>query len=710
MVIESAIDFAVIATDGQGLVTVWNVGAQRLLGHSEQEMLGHNLEAIFTPEDRQDARLAAEMRLALRDGRAGDDRWHVRRDGSLFWGSGLMMPLVVPGAGFVKIIRDRTQERLARERLRDSEKRFRVLVEGMPQLVWRSCSRGDWTWASPQWLDYTGQTQEQSHGRGWLEAVHPDDHAATLQAWEDATANGLLDVEFRVRHTVNRGWIWHRTRSLPVHNGAGGIVEWLGTTTDVQALKELQQHQQTMLGQMQLHAQELEIEIGQRRSVEAELLHQAFHDDLTGLRNRAYFIQRLRIALRAEKDGGGPCCAVLFLDLDRFKLVNDSLGHQNGDLLLVEVSRRLQGCAGPHTTLARLGGDEFALLVENVADMEGVVALAKAVGAAMRQPFWIVEQEIYASFSIGVVEALARHTAPEELLRDADIAMYQAKRHDTGGHAVFTESMHKGVVDALQLQTDLRNAVQRGEFVLHYQPICDAATRAITGVEALIRWQHPQRGLVSPDDFIPVAEETGLIREIGRWVLREACRQMMRWRERFPLASLRLSVNTSGEELRDPHFVATTRDTLAATGIDPRCVQLEVTESVFLRQPEQAGESLGALRAMGLRIALDDFGTGYSSLGYLDRYPMDTIKIDRSFVTRMSGRQGSLAIVRTIVALGQAMALDIVAEGIETEQQLQALRDTGCGLVQGYLLGRPVPEAVMTLALGQQWEEASGLT
>ncbi|MGI4975521.1 MAG: sensor domain-containing protein [Janthinobacterium lividum] len=830
LVVESAIDLAVIVTDGQGVVVAWNVGARRLLGHSGPAMLGRSLEAILTPEDRRNGRLADEMHQALRDGRADGDCWHLRSDGSRFWGAGLMVPLEVPGAGFVRTVRDRTGERLAGEQLRESEARFhalatsvpqlvfrarrtghrtwsspqweagtglgdadsrglgwlqaihpddvelttrawdtassdgeyrvehrirhaaqglyrrhqtlavplgdagdataewvgtctdvedlrglrarhteveqqlRTLVEGMPQLVWRSCNRGRWTWASPQWLAYTGQTQARSRDHGWLDAVHPDDHAAAHEAWADAQSNGLLDVEFRVRHAAEDRWVWHRTRSLPVHDAAGGIVEWLGTTTDIQTLKELQQRQQALLGEARHHARALEAEIAQRRSAEAELLHQAFHDELTGLRNRAFFIQRLRAALQPGHDGARPRCAVLFLDLDGFKLVNDSMGHRNGDLLLIEVGRRLQACAGPDTTLARLGGDEFALLSENLAGMEDVVALAQAIRAAMRQPLWIGTQEIFASFSIGVAEALARHTVPEELLRDADIAMYQAKRHNAGGHVVFTGPMHDGVVDALRLQTDLRNAVLRGEFVLHYQPICDATTRAITGMEALVRWNHPRRGLVHPDGFIAVAEETGLIREIGRWVLREACGQMMRWRERFPLAGLRLSVNTSGEELRDPHFVAATRDIIAATGIDPRCVQLEVTESVFLHQPEQAGETLAVLRAMGLRIALDDFGTGYSSLGYLDRYAMDTIKVDRSFVARMSGQPRSVAIVRTIVALGQAMALDIVAEGIEHEHQLRVLRDLGCGSIQGFLLGRPVTGADMTLALERQGE------
>ena len=250
-----------IAIDRQGLITVWNVGAQRLFGHSEQEMLGHNLETIFTSDDRQAARFTTEMRLALRDGRAGDDRWHVRRDGSLFWGSGLMMPLAVPGTGFVKIVRDRTRERLAEERLRDSEKRFRTLVEGMPQLVWRSCNQGKWTWASPQWCDFTGQTQEESRDHGWLDAVHPDDRAATVQAWREALPTGLLDVEFRVRHAVDHDWVWHHTRSLPVRDAKGGVVEWLGTTTDIRMLKELQQRQQALLGQVRQHAEDLENEV-----------------------------------------------------------------------------------------------------------------------------------------------------------------------------------------------------------------------------------------------------------------------------------------------------------------------------------------------------------------------------------------------------------------------------------------------------------------
>ncbi len=701
LVVENATDFAVIATDAGGRVNVWNVGAERLLGHAEHEIVGHALDVIFTPEDRAAGRLGREMRRARDEGRAEDERWHLRRDGSRFWGAGLMMPLAAPGAGFVKIVRDRTRERLDGERLRDAERQSRTLIEGVPHLLWRSCNRGNWTWASPQWCGYTGQSQEDSHGLGWLRVVHPDDQAHAVRAWDEAQPNGALDVEFRVWHAAAAHWVWHHTRSLPVREADGGIAEWLGTTTDIQSLKELQGRQETLLAEARHHARALEAEIGQRRLVEAELLYKAFHDDLTRLHNRPHFIGRLEAALERRTRDAGLRCAVLFLDIDRFSLVNDSLGHGAGDTLLVEVGRRLRGCAGPGTTLARLGGDEFALLVEGAttADVTGV---AEAILGAIRQPLWLDSQEVFVSCSIGVVEAAAHHRTPESLLRDADIAMYQAKRHGAGRYAVFTESMHDGAVEALRLQTDLRNAVARGEFVLHYQPIRDAASSAIVALEALVRWRHPRRGLVAPDGFIAAAEESGLIREIGRWVLREACAQMVAWRRHFPGLAPTLSVNTSGAELRDPQFAQATRDVLADSGIDPRSVQIEVTESVFLHQPDLAGATLGSLRALGVRVALDDFGTGYSSLSYLDRYPMDAIKIDRSFVAQMPTRPRSVAIVHTIVALGRAMGLDIVAEGVEDEHQLRVLRDTGCAAVQGYLLGRPMPANDMTHLLARE--------
>ncbi|GJD97671.1 putative bifunctional diguanylate cyclase/phosphodiesterase [Methylobacterium iners] len=500
-------------------------------------------------------------------------------------------------------------------------------------------------------------------------------------------------IEVELLNTRKDGTeFWVELSIVPVANEKGWFTHWVSVQRDVSERKAAEE---TAMRARIAEAENLalEAEIQERRRIEAQLLYTAFHDDLTRLRNRAFFMDRLRVALARANSDPGFACAVLFMDLDRFKLVNDSLGHRAGDLLLMDVAERLRGCTRPQDTLARIGGDEFALLVEGVHEVAILAALAGRVIDAMRPPLWISQQEIFPSCSIGVVQASKHHRQPEELLRDADIAMYQAKRHDTGGYAVFAGSMHDSAVKALELQTDLRNALARDEFVLHYQPICDTVTARIRGVEALVRWQHPTRGLVPPGAFIGAAEETGLIRELGRWVLHEACRQMRAWRDRFPETDLRLSVNTSGEELKDPRFVDGVRDLLADTGLDPRVLQLEVTEAIFLQDPEYIAGILDGLRALGVRIALDDFGTGYSSLSYLDRYRLDTIKIDRSFVTRMLTQRRTWEIVTAIVKLGQALDLDIVAEGVEDETQRQAIRATGCGFVQGYLLGRPASAA-----------------
>ena len=587
-----------------------------------------------------------------------------------------------------------------------TEHQLVTLVEGVPHMIWRSCDRGLWTWSSPQWLTYTGQIQEESHGRGWLDAVHPGDHLRTLAAWDAAIGNGELDVEFRVRRARDGAWVWHRTTSLPVRDEAGRIIEWLGSTTSIQAYKDLQVRQAELLAAAERHAQEMEAEVRRREQMQARLQHMAYHDDLTGLCNRAWLMDRLR-RLR-EEGGAAPACSMLFLDLDRFKLVNDSLGHAAGDRLLAEVGQRLQGSVNGQGTPARLGGDEFAVLVEG-AGPDAAVSLAGRINEALRRPMRLGAQKVAATCSIGVAHAGPGHSKVEELVRDAGVAMYEAKAGGPGGHAVFTAAMRDKAADELALETDLRHALARGGFALHYQPICDAGTAAIVGMEALARWRHPKRGDVPPSLFIPVAERAGLIRDIGRWVLSEACAQMHAWNVRHPLLDLHVSVNASGEELRDPGYLADVRDVLAATRLDPRRLQIEVTEGVFLRQPETTGVILDGLRALGVRIALDDFGTGYSSLSYLSRYPVDTLKIDRSFVAAMLTERRTQAVVEAIIRLAQAMVLTVVAEGVEEEAQMKALRAAGANLVQGYLPGRPLPVAGAGAMLARQAEAIAGV-
>jgi diguanylate cyclase (GGDEF)-like protein len=482
---------------------------------------------------------------------------------------------------------------------------------------------------------------------------------------------------------------WVELSIVPVANEKGWFTHWVSVQRDVSDRKASEEAAvRARIAEAENIA--LAAEIQERKRVEAQLLYSAFHDDLTKLRNRAFLMDRLKVVIDRMRHDPGFQCAVLFMDLDRFKLVNDSLGHRAGDLLLMEVAQRLRTCIRPQDTLARVGGDEFALIVEGLDGMDTVVAFAQRIIQTMRRPLWIGKQEVFSSCSVGVVQATQHHQQPEELLRDADIAMYEAKRNDTGGYAVFAGSMHDGAVETLELRTDLQNAVARAEFFLEYQPVCDSFTGRIVSLEALIRWRHPVRGLIPPLAFIGMAEETGLIREIGRWVLREASTRMSIWRERFPGLDLTLNVNTSGEELKDRRFTSGVRDTLSTTGLDPKALQIEVTESIFLQNPEVIGAILSRIRALGVRIALDDFGMGYSSLSYLDRYQMDTIKIDRSFVASMLTRQRTMAIVETVVKLGHALDMDIVAEGVENEAQLHALQAKGCHLVQGYHLGRPL--------------------
>jgi len=573
------------------------------------------------------------------------------------------------------IVQDLSDMDAARAALEAEKERFRALVEGIPSLVWRASAEGLWTWTSPQWLAFTGQTLAQSLGLGWLDPIHPEDRAAAEAAWQVAHLQGTLDVEFRLRRAADGDYVWYRTRSSPVHDATGQLVEWFGTTTEIQKLKELQE----------------------------QLLDTALHDGLTGLHSRVFLIDRLDRVLRHQAERAGSAFAVLFLDLDRFKLINDSLGHQAGDHLLVEVGKRLQRCTRPEDTVARLGGDEFALLIENVSDPVAAVQVAERVITAMRQPVRLGQQDVFTMCSIGIAQVNGNYATAEEVLRDADIAMYDAKRRGSGRYAVFSESMRDGIVDAFELRTDLRNAIDRHQFSLQYQPIYDCSINKIVGVEALLRWEHPQRGRVPPAVFIPVCEESGLIREVGRWVLAEACGQLRSWCDTLPDLDLYLNVNTSGVELNDPTYLSIIQQALAAVDLDPSRLQVEVTESVFLHQPAVAGAMLGNIRALGVRVALDDFGTGYSSLSYLDRYQIDSIKIDRSFVSGMSLRPTTDAVVAAIVELGRATNLSVVAEGVETEDQLNALLKVGCTLVQGYLLARPMNAAdVLDLLTSQR--------
>jgi len=434
-----------------------------------------------------------------------------------------------------------------------------------------------------------------------------------------------------------------------------------------------------------------------REQLEAELAHQAMHDALTGLSNRRLCRERVASALELA-DAQGHHAAVLFLDLDDFKTVNDSLGHAAGDRLLVEVAERLLNATRGCDTVARLGGDEFAVLLKKVQSEGDPAVVAERIAAALRQPFVLDGKEMFVGTSIGIARSIPGDSA-EDLLRNADLAMYEAKSRGKGIYRLFEPSMHEIARERLEIEADLRTALDRGEFRLLYQPVVDLETREMVSVEALVRWEHPTRGLVSPVDFIPAAEATGLIVPLGRWVLGEACRQAVLW-EPEPVdaaaraidaaPALAINVNLSGRQLQDPALMDDVATALAESGLDPHRLVLEITETVLMQRTEETLEALHALKALGVRLAIDDFGTGYSSLSYLQRFPVDVLKIDRSFIKDIGHAENNAAIARTVIALGDLLSLRTVAEGIETPEQLARLKTLGCVHGQGYHFSRPV--------------------
>jgi diguanylate cyclase (GGDEF)-like protein/PAS domain S-box-containing protein len=447
-------------------------------------------------------------------------------------------------------------------------------------------------------------------------------------------------------------------------------------------------------------------DVTERKSLEEQLLYDAFHDALTGLPNRALFMDRLGQSLRHAQRRRERLFAVLFLDLDRFKLVNDSLGHGAGDRLLVEIARRLEKCIRPGDTAARLGGDEFTVLLEDVRDGADAAQVAERIQREIRRPLVLEGQEVFTSASIGIALSATGYERPEDLLRDADIAMYRAKAKGGSRHEAFDPAMHARAVALLKMETDLRRAIDRGEFSVHYQPIVSLRDGRIAGFEALVRWNHPHRGLVLPMEFIRMAEETGLVVDIDRWVLREACRQLHEWHRRYPHARpLSVSVNLSGRHFAQPDLAEHLRRTLRATGLQGDCLGLEITEGVLLDTTEASNATLEELRRDGTRLYLDDFGTGYSSLSYLHRFPIDALKIDRSFLTSLRpGGEGN-EIVRTILSLAQNLDIHVVAEGVETPEQLAALKALRCEYAQGFAFSPPLPgaEAEALLAEGRRF-------
>ena len=432
-------------------------------------------------------------------------------------------------------------------------------------------------------------------------------------------------------------------------------------------------------------------DISERVRAEEKLLHDAFHDKLTGLPNKALFMDRLQQAVRRTQRNNEFMFSVLLVDLDRFKILNDSLGHNAGDKLLIDISERVKICVRTGDTVARFGGDEFIILLDGIKSVSDATRVAERLHEEMSKPFLVGNHEVFTSASIGITLSASHYEEPEEFIRDADTAMFRAKALGRGRHQIFDSDMHSNALKQLQIENDLRRAVENNEFCLHYQPIISLESGRIVGLEALLRWNHPEGRLVPPAEFIPIAEETGLILPMGAWVLEESCRQMRQWQERIEgNSNLWMSVNISGKQFSQSNLCEHVSQALRKSSLDPKCLRLEMTEGEVMEHAETAVIRLSQLRELDIEIYIDDFGTGYSSLSYLHRFPIDALKVDKSFVSGSDAGPESLEIIRTIVMLARYLEIAIVVEGIETEQQLQRIRSMQCDYAQGFYFSRPL--------------------
>jgi diguanylate cyclase (GGDEF)-like protein/PAS domain S-box-containing protein len=557
---------------------------------------------------------------------------------------------------------------------RRSEARFRSLVQNASDVI--MVLRGDLTasYLSPSVERVLGHAPEQLDGVALPALLDAGDLQRALAAYDDAVrrAGSSVWLECRLRH---RDGSWRNVEA--VFNSLIDDPSVQGTVLTVRDITE-------------------------RKTLEEELKHQAFHDSLTGLANRALFRDRVEHALARHARLGEPI-AVLFLDLDDFKVVNDSLGHGAGDQLLGEVAERLLGCLRAGDTAARLGGDEFAVLVEGVPDPKEAVRLSERIIGSLDAPFALEGKEIFVRASIGYAISDEETTGGEELLRAADVAMYAAKAAGKGGYEAYQPALHAEALDRLERTADLQRALDEHQFELHYQPIVSLDSDQVVGVEALVRWQHPTRGLLVPDDFIPLAEETGLIVPLGQWVLEQACRQTRQWQLDHPgQPPIRVSVNLSARQFQQPDLVQRVAQVVSETGIEPKTLVLELTETLLLRDTDAMLAKIRALKSLGVQLAIDDFGTGYSSLSYLKRLPVDILKVDKSFIDPIAANPTDNAVLQAIVRLGHTLELQTVAEGVEAVQQSEHLRDLGCHYGQGYYYSKPTKAGDIDQLLGRQ--------
>ena len=587
--------------------------------------------------------------------------------------------------GFVAVSTDITERKQAEKQLQDNERRFRALIENSSDIIQIVDSNGAYQYVSPSQTRILGYTSEELIGQSVLQLIHPKD-----QWWMKQVIEGVKEFP-KTRRGLDEYKVRHKNGSWCVFEA---VVMNLLDDESVQGIV------------INCH------DITEKKLVEERLLHKSLYDSLTDLPKITLLMDRLQQSLRHIHRNPSEKFAVLIINLDRFKLINENHGHSIGDRLLVEIAKRIKACLRQEDTLARIGSDEFVILLNRGNDHEYAISLASLIQTTITRPITLDNHKLFITSSIGIAMSSNDYKWAGDMLRDANIAMDKAKVQNPGSSLVFTSSMHSYITEMMQLEDDLHQAVEMLEesacpisntFLLNYQPIISLSTGNLVGFEALGRWRNSQGIMVPPVKFIPIAEKTGLIIPLGRWIFWEACRQLQEWEKICPQTHLNIAINISGKQFSQSNLILQIQSILQKTGIDPQGLKIEITESVVMDHAESASQLLSNLRELGIQLSVDDFGTGYSSLSYLHRFPINTLKIDKSFVINMGVNDENYEIIRAIVTLAHSLGLDVVAEGIETEKQLAKLRDLGCEYGQGFLFSKPVNVTEATALLGSNF-------
>ena len=652
---------------------VWvNPAYEKLTGYTRSEALGRT-PADLLRSDAHPASFFQEIWETTSSGKIWKGLMTSRRkDGSQFTADCTLSPVFDDHGdvtAFMCLRRDVTHEVAERAELRSALSRYALAAAGANDGMWGWDLRTDTVLLSARWRLMLGYPASEFRGEpaAWFDQVHPEERAGLeerIRAHREGSTDHL-ECEYRIRHR-DGGWRWMLCRGLAERDTSGVALRIGGSQAD----------------------------ITRQRTAELRLRHEALHDALTGLPNRVLFEDRLQQSLHRAARNAERRVAVLFIDLDRFKNVNDSFGHAAGDRLLQEIGRRLQRAVRTADSVARIGGDEFTVLLDAVRDQSEALEVVERIQEAVHVPVHVGGADLHVSASIGLVLSRQEDRHPQDLLRDADTAMYRAKGGGRDRAVAFEPRMREEVLGMVQLEAELRAGIADGQLRLYYQPIVSLPDRKVTGFEALVRWSRPGHGIQLPGDFLHVAEASGLMDDLERWVLDAACNQIAVWRADGGLPpGSHVSVNVSATRLIQPSLLTQVQDALDRTGIPPSAIRLEITESSLLADEVAASHAVRELRALGVQVCLDDFGTGYSSLAYIHRFPVDVIKIDRAFVSGLPDDAGSEAIVRAILGMAAGLNMKVVAEGVETEEQLQRLIDLGCDAAQGYHLGRPAGPA-----------------